>query len=528
MPGIVLAALFLFAVSLGAQERVASRFFPTAYGAQTSGPVPRLAARADVPTALLEAADSSLFAELDSEAEANGFVRPLPKELDVDARSPVVKVVVRNAFRIRVHLENVPGSASLWIYGAGETPQPVAVTSTSVWTPSIAGETAYIVLDGASTTPIRIREIAELAGPVVKADDAPTCLIDANCVGTSALEGIATLRGAIGHLQFITARGPRACSGGLINDRQGSGTPYLLTANHCFSTQAEVDSLEVFWDYRSAYCAGPAPEVRSMQRSIGGELVATSSESDFTLVRLKTVPAGRWHLGWDAQPDAVRSGAVLHRLSHPHPTRSGPMPQSYSTSTLTGKSGLSCSGRSRSDFIYSDEGTGGLYGGSSGAPVIINDGGEVYVVGQLFGHCGPEPGSGCSGKNQVVDGSFASTYRAIRQFIDGTEVRLMSDRFAIGVTYDAGSGVRPMTAIRYAPGTALFWFTDPGNIEIIVKMIDACATPSANFWVYAGGTTDVGYTISVRDTKTDESKSYANPRGRPAQTITDSAAFACQ
>ncbi len=528
MPRIVLVSLLLFAVSLGAQERVASKYFPAAYGSQAGGPAPRIAARADVPTAVLAAADSALFAEIDSESGTNGFVRHLLKELIVDARSPVVKVVVRNAHRIRVHLENVPSGASLWIYGAGEAPQPVAVTSTSVWTPSIAGETAYIVLDGASSAPIRIREIAELAGPVAKPDDAPTCLIDANCIGTSALKGIAALSGAIGQLQFITARGPRVCTGGLINDRQGSGTPYLLTANHCISTQAQVDSLEVFWDYRSFYCAGPAPDVRSMPRSIGGELVATSAVSDFTLVRLKSVPAGRWHLGWDAQRDALRSGAVLHRLSHPYPTRPGPMPQSYSTSTLTGKSGLSCADRSRSDFIYSDEGTGGLYGGSSGAPVIISDGDEVYVVGQLFGHCGADPWSGCSGKNQVIDGSFASTYRAIRQFIDGTEVRLMSDRFAVGVSYDLGSGARPMTAVRYAPETALFWFTDPGNIEIIVKMIDACSTPSRTFWVYAGGTTDVAYTISVRDTKTGETRSYANPRGRPAQTVTDSGAFSCQ
>ena len=37
-----------------------------------------------------------------------------------------------------------------------------------------------------------------------------------------------------------------ACTGGLLADLPGSGTPYLLTANHCISTQAAASSLQVF------------------------------------------------------------------------------------------------------------------------------------------------------------------------------------------------------------------------------------------------------------------------------------------
>ncbi|WP_289240874.1 hypothetical protein [Delftia sp.] len=44
------------------------------------------------------------------------------------------------------------------------------------------------------------------------------------------------------------------CSGTLINDKAGSGTPYFLTANHCISTQTVASTLETSWFYRTPSC----------------------------------------------------------------------------------------------------------------------------------------------------------------------------------------------------------------------------------------------------------------------------------
>ena len=50
------------------------------------------------------------------------------------------------------------------------------------------------------------------------------------------------------------------CSGALVSDTDGSTTiPYLLTANHCISTQSAASTLEVFWDYKTASCNGSIP-----------------------------------------------------------------------------------------------------------------------------------------------------------------------------------------------------------------------------------------------------------------------------
>ena len=70
-----------------------------------------------------------------------------------------------------------------------------------------------------------------------------------------------------------------------------------------------------------------------------------------------------------------------------------------------------------------------------------------------------------------------------------------------------------------------FWFFSPDNIELAVKVLDACDTPFASFWVFAAGLTNVGVQITVTDTRTDTTVTYDNPLGRRFETITDTRAF---
>ena len=74
--------------------------------------------------------------------------------------------------------------------------------------------------------------------------------------------------------------------------------------------------------------------------------------------------------------------------------------------------------------------------------------------------------------------------------------------------------------------SGLFWFFQPENIEMLVKVLDGC-TVNNHFWVFAAGTTNLGHSLSVEDTHTGEIKTYANPVGQSTVTVTDTVAFSC-
>ena len=72
--------------------------------------------------------------------------------------------------------------------------------------------------------------------------------------------------------------------------------------------------------------------------------------------------------------------------------------------------------------------------------------------------------------------------------------------------------------------TGYFWFFAPSNVELVVKVLNACSF-SDHYWTFAGGLTSVQVTMTVTDTLTGTTKSYTNPLNRPYQPIQDTAAF---
>jgi len=84
----------------------------------------------------------------------------------------------------------------------------------------------------------------------------------------------------------------------------------------------------------------------------------------------------------------------------------------------------------------------------------------------------------------------------------------------------------PATAVRLTDDSGYFWFFDPANIELIVKVLDGCAV-NGHSWVFAGGLTNVGVELKVTDMQTGTDKTYSNDSGNAFQPIQDSSAFAC-
>ena len=74
--------------------------------------------------------------------------------------------------------------------------------------------------------------------------------------------------------------------------------------------------------------------------------------------------------------------------------------------------------------------------------------------------------------------------------------------------------------------SALFWFFDRDNAEILVKVLDACAV-NGHRWVFLGPVTDLAFNLEVLELSTGKRWRYRNPAGRTAATRSDTAAFPC-
>jgi len=572
---VLLLAVSLLASSIAFAEEAETHFLREAVGVKSYAAAPRIVARMQVePAATLSAAAGAIPDQLEAlrswnaegrQPARNGLIRSLGETMAVRFGGVAVKsglngrgvvvatsrgttwgtsLRVENAQRLRLHLENVelPAGTTLWVYGRSGEAVPFDTSlmdeKKGLWTPSVNGDTLYLEIEVPAGTSgsFDAKEVLELlygrgANFRSKSDDAPTCLPgqDATCQTAAEFPGLAAARAAVGQMEFVVGNGGAVCSGTLINDQRSSGTPLFLTANHCIAEQTAASSLQTYFDFAFESCvssnSGYLPAVS------GATLLTTSGTTDVTLLRLPSLPSNRAFLGWTNTPPT--NGTALHRISHPVPDGSPEaLPQMYSR-TIVKSTGTTCPSLQRPNFIYSNEtngGEGGVYGGSSGSSALLAD---AKIVGQLQGSCGPDPAAGCDRRNDTVDGAFSQSFSVLSSFLtssgttpqpcvaNSSTICLVNNRFSVRVTYDVGNGHQPMTAIKYTPDTGLFWFDQATNIEILLKMINACSF-NQRFWVFVGGTTDVGVGITVTDTTNGTVKTYSNPRGSKFQTITAS------
>ena len=107
---------------------------------------------------------------------------------------------------------------------------------------------------------------------------------------------------------------------------------------------------------------------------------------------------------------------------------------------------------------------------------------------------------------------------------DATTLCLNNGRFRVRATWrlrNGQSGAGNM--IPLTSDTGYFWFFDPANVEVVVKVLNACTR--GNYWVFASGLTNVQVTLTVTDTQSGVTRTYQNPQGTPFQPIQDTRAF---
>ncbi|MEM8933671.1 MAG: hypothetical protein AAGE94_20950 [Acidobacteriota bacterium] len=107
---------------------------------------------------------------------------------------------------------------------------------------------------------------------------------------------------------------------------------------------------------------------------------------------------------------------------------------------------------------------------------------------------------------------------------------LGANRFAARVQYRVGDTTGSGSAVALNSfglnAGGIFYFFDPTNPEMLIKMLDGCDRSIPRFWVFFAATTDVEFELTVTDTWTDEQRVYTNPAGQRADAVTDTDAFA--
>ena len=185
---------------------------------------------------------------------------------------------------------------------------------------------------------------------------------------------------------LLSGGGGGFCSGALINNTENDGTPYFLTANHCFSDPS-VWAFRFGWISPNTVCATTANSSNGPTNMTlsGATLRARDAGSDFALVEInQNVPEDwdRVFAGWDRSGNTPDFTVGIH-----HPSgdvmkvcRDDDQP----TQTVNGGA---------QTWEITTAGGGWEWGvtepGSSGSPLFDTEG---RIIGQLYGG-----GAACSG-----------------------------------------------------------------------------------------------------------------------------------
>jgi hypothetical protein len=107
-----------------------------------------------------------------------------------------------------------------------------------------------------------------------------------------------------------------------------------------------------------------------------------------------------------------------------------------------------------------------------------------------------------------------------------TAMCLNGGRFRVEASFRTSQGQSGQAhAVQLVEDSGYLWFFNPNNIEVVVKVLNAC-TVNNRYWVFAGGLTNVEVQLIVTDTQTGVQKRYTNPINTAFQPIQDTNALA--
>jgi hypothetical protein len=326
------------------------------------------------------------------------------------------------AVALRLHISRVavpPGTSIYATDGKSEVfgPYDPKVLGNEFWTNTVRGPIAYLqVRLPATNAPadVAIDMVAHITSQTFAADllgsdvaaapfnehDCPErCLVNEACLSGSDQAKFERVTRAVAKIAYAKGNAHFICSGGLLRDKSNSGTPYFLTAAHCFNTEPSAHSMEAFWQFKRPDCS-TRPTVHG--RTNGARFLNSSPQSDATfVVLLQQPPANSYFMPWTNAPVHTSTGTMLFRIHHPHGCS-----QYFARHAVFNPGNTDCARRIRpfGRYVYTSTPFGCTQKGSSGS-LLWNE--NFQVVGQLFGGCGA-----------TVDGAFAVTYPSVKAWLE--------------------------------------------------------------------------------------------------------------
>ena len=102
---------------------------------------------------------------------------------------------------------------------------------------------------------------------------------------------------------------------------------------------------------------------------------------------------------------------------------------------------------------------------------------------------------------------------------------LNNERFEVSVRFRTPRGQEGEgQPVQLTSDTGYYFFFNESNVEMVIKVLRGCGI-NGNYWVFAGGLTNVEVEITVTDTDNGTVRTYTNPVGTPFQPIQDTEAF---
>ena len=286
---------------------------------------------------------------------------------------------VPSAAGLRLHFTSFDaGQGQVWIHD-GDTAQVFgpytgqgAWEDGEFWTELITGSAIWVTFAPApgwsgEAVPFQIQEVFELWSQPKALNLG--CFLDVTCYSGNTTVGDFSQGTAFLVFSNYT------CSGSLINDRNSTKTPYLLTAGHCVEDEANARSMLAVFGYKTSVCNGQPglfglyPQVsgstllaRSLHGASGSRII--TDQPDYAFVRLSALPNTAAKLmGWKTNPSSTER---LTSVSHPRQ-----MPQRLAAGNIVSSSDP--------NFYVVNMFQGAVDHGSSGSG-LVTDGGQLVGV----------------------------------------------------------------------------------------------------------------------------------------------------
>jgi hypothetical protein len=106
-----------------------------------------------------------------------------------------------------------------------------------------------------------------------------------------------------------------------------------------------------------------------------------------------------------------------------------------------------------------------------------------------------------------------------------TTLCLQNGRFAATAHWQTASASGQAGAVQLTSDTGYFWFFNSANVEVVLKVLNACVG-FQRYWVFSSGLTNVQVDVTVQDTQSALTQVYHNPLNTSYPPKLDTNAFA--